>query len=241
MSDAFPVTHRSAVLRTRSLDPEERAGAFGAVVSLYWKPVYKYLRLRWRLAAPDAEDATQGFFARALEKNWFARYEPDRALFRTYLRTCLDGFVANERRDAARQKRGGGVSMVPLEFETAEGELRQVDVPADADPDAVFQHEWVRSLFTSAVDALQAQCRAEQKDVHFAVFEAYDLHGPEAAGRPTYAELAARHAIPVTSVTNYLAWARREFRTRVLASLRQVCTTEEEFRTEARAVLGVEP
>jgi len=241
MSDAFPSTHRSAVLRTRSLDPEERSRAFGAIVELYWKPVYKYLRLRWQVPAADAEDATQSFFARAFEKEWFARFEPGRARFRTYLRTCVDGFLANERRDAARQKRGGGVPLLRLEFESAEGELRHVEIPVDPDPDAVFQQEWVRSVFTAAVNALQAQCRAEDKLVHFAVFEAYDLHGADSPARPSYTELAARHGIPVTQVTNYLAWARREFRTRVLETLRQVCTSEDEFRAEARSVLGVEP
>lgn len=241
MSDAFPVTHRSAILRTRSLDPEERSRAFGAIIAVYWRPVYKYLRWRWGLAAVDAEDATQGFFARAMEKAWFARYDPAKARFRTYLRTCLDGFLANEQRDAARQKRGGGVAPLRLEFETAEGELQQVEIPVDADPDRVFQHEWVRSVFAAAVDALQTQCRDEDKDVHFALFDAYDLRGAEAPARPTYAELAASHAIPITQVTNYLAWARREFRARVLETLRQICTTEEEFRAEARAVLGVDP
>jgi RNA polymerase sigma factor (sigma-70 family) len=241
MADAFPSTHRSAVFRTRSRDPGERARAFDAIVALYWKPVYKYLRLRWRLSPEDAEDATQGFFARALEKELFARYDPERAKFRTFLRTGLDGFAANERRDAARQKRGGGTVRVPLQFETAEGELRQVEIPQEFDPDAVFQQEWVRSVFATAVEALHEHCRAQEKTIAFTLFERYDLDDTPGARRRTYAELAAELNLPVTQVTNHLAWARREFRRLVLDTLREVCTTEAEFRDEARAVLGVDP
>jgi hypothetical protein len=239
---AFPSTHRSAVLRARSADADERRLAFDALVSAYWKPVYKYLRLRWRLAPEDAEDRTQGFFARSFEKGDFARWEPSRGRFRTFLRACLDAYAANAHRDATRLKRGGGVQTVRLEFETAEGELTAHPVAAESlDPDALFQTEWIRSLFARAVDALQAHCAATGKDVQFALFEKYDLEGAEADRRPTYADLGREFALPVTQVTNYLAAARREFRRSVLDLLRDSCASDEEFRAEARAVLGVEP
>jgi RNA polymerase sigma factor (sigma-70 family) len=243
MSDApFPVTHRSAVLRARSTDAGERRAAFEALVRSYWKPVYKYLRLRWRLDVEDAEDTTQGFFARSFDKGDFARWEPARGRFRTFLRACLDAYAANARRDARRLKRGGGVQIVPLEFATAEGELREHPIAAEgADPDALFQAEWVRSLFTQAVEALQAHCAAADKSIQFELFEKYDLGTAESPQRLTYADLAAQTGLPVTQVTNHLAAARREFRRLVLELLRDVCTTEEEFRAEARAVLGVDP
>jgi RNA polymerase sigma factor (sigma-70 family) len=238
---AFPSTHRSAVLRARSDDPGERRRAFEALVRLYWKPVYKYLRLRWRLAPEDAEDRTQGFFARSFEKGDFARWDPARGRFRTFLRACLDAFASNEHRDARRLKRGGGVQVVPLEFETAEGELRSHPLAAAVDPDEIFQAEWVRSLFSQAVEALQAHCLAVGKEIQFELFEKYDLQGADAVRRPTYADLAAEAGLPVTQVTNHLAAARREFRRLVLELLREVCASDEEFRAEARTVLGVEP
>jgi RNA polymerase sigma-70 factor (ECF subfamily) len=241
MGDAFPSTHRSAVLRVRSTDADERNRAFEALVRSYWKPTYKYLRLRWQWSAEDAEDATQAFFARGWEKGEFARWEPARGRFRTFLRACLDAFAANRRRDAGRLKRGGAIQFVPLEFETAEGELRQQPVAAPSeDPDAIFHAEWVRSLFQDAVGALEEHYRAQGKDVQFELFEKYDLQpaGPEK--RPTHADLADSAGLPVTQVTNYLAAARRDFRRLVLEALREVCATEEEFRAEARAVLGAE-
>jgi hypothetical protein len=41
-------------------------------------------------------------------------------------------------------------------------------------------------------------------------------------------------------VTNYLAFARREFRRAVLAQLREMTGSEEEFQREAQTLLGVE-
>ena len=94
----------------RSARPDERRSAFDRLVTAYWKPVFKYVRLKWHATPEDAADLTQGFFLRAFEKDFFAGFDPSKARFRTYLRTCLDGFVANARKADARLKRGGGVT-----------------------------------------------------------------------------------------------------------------------------------
>src|SRR5262249_57887424 len=96
---------------------------YGAMVAVYWKPVYKYIRLKWRIPLDEAQDTTQEFFARAIEKSFFESYDASKARFRTFLRLCLDRFIANERKASARMKRGGGQAIVPLDFETAGGEL----------------------------------------------------------------------------------------------------------------------
>ena len=95
-SDRFPVTRLSAIIASSSANQEERTRAFEVLVSAYWMPVYKYVRIKWNKQSEDARDLTQGFFAEAIEKNFFGRYDPKKARFRTFLRTCLDGFVANE-------------------------------------------------------------------------------------------------------------------------------------------------
>ena len=69
----------------------------------------------------------------------------------------------------------------------------------------------------------------------------YDVDEAADAGRPTYATLAGETGLRVTDVTNQLAWARRAFREIVLARLREVCASDEEFRAEARDLLGVDP
>jgi len=236
----FPLTRRSVVRAAASGDPETRRRAFETLVAAYWKPVYKYLRLKWGAPEEDAEDLTQGFFARALEKGFFDRFDPGRARFRTYLRTCLDGFVANERKSAQRLKRGGGAEHVSLDFAGAEAELGRPAAP-EGDMEEYFRREWVRSLFGLAVEALRRRCAEAGKSVPFALFERYDLDGPDAERGPSYAELAREMGIPETQVTNHLAWARREFRRLVLEALEEATGSEEEFRAEARQLLGIDP
>jgi len=236
----FPATRWSVITAARGPDPEARRLAFEALVAAYWKPVYKYLRIRFRLDNEDAKDLTQGFFAVAFEKGFFDAYDPARARFRTFLRTCLDRFAANQRKAASRLKRGGQALLVPLDFEGAEGELKLQPADPGADLEALFRREWVRHLFGQAVEALRRHCAEGGKDVHFALFRRYDLDADEAETPPSYAELAEELAIPVTQVTNHLAWARREFRRLVLDTLRHVVGSEEEFRAEAREILGTD-
>ncbi len=238
---SFPATRRSVVLATGSPDAEVRERAFETLIAAYWKPVYKYLRLKWRSPREDAEDLTQGFFAQALEKGFLERFDPARARFRTYLRTCLDGFVANQKKAARRLKRGGGARLVPLDFEGAEGELAQHPIPDGLDLEEYFHREWVRSLFGLAVDALRQRLEAAGKGGHFTLFERYDLAADEPAGRPTYAQLGEELGLAPTQVTNHLAAARREFRRLVLEKLAEVTGSDQEYRSEARQLLGVEP
>ena len=130
-SGKFPLTRHSAMLQLRSDDAPTRTRAGEAIISSYWKPAYKYLRIQWHRSNEDAKDLTQGFFTQALEKGWLAAYEPSKGSFRSFLRTCLDGFVSHQDEAASRLKRGGGITTIPLDFETAEGELRELPVAGD--------------------------------------------------------------------------------------------------------------
>src|SRR5256885_15774088 len=105
------------VVAFRSEQPEVRGSAFDALVRAYWKPVFKYLRLKWHATPEDAADLTQAFFLRAFEKDFFASFDPSRARFRTYLRLCLDGFVSNARKADARLKRGGAVRLISIDVD----------------------------------------------------------------------------------------------------------------------------
>ena len=189
----------------------------------------------------DAQDLTQGFFTAAIEKNFFGRYDPSKAKFRTFLRTCLDGYVANEHKAAGRLKRGGGASILPLDFESAERELKVSPPLASNAMDDYFDREWVRSVFGLAVETLRAEMHTAGKESHFLLFQRYVLDEPDAVDKVSYRDLAAEFNVPVTSVTNYLAGARREFRRIVLDKLRELTATDDEFRREARALLGVDP
>jgi RNA polymerase sigma factor (sigma-70 family) len=239
-AERFPATHRTLVRAAASPDPAHRQQALHDLIAVYWKPVYKYLRVKWKLANEDAKDLTQGFFSQVLEKDMFGRFDPTRARFRTYVRLCADGYVARERQAAGRLKRGGGVQLQSLDFAAADGELAHQPLAVSTDPEAFFHQEWVRRLFGLAVEELRRECTAAGKDHQFALFERYDLNGPSQGERLTYAQLGQEFGLPATQVTNYLAATRRRFRTLVLERLRTVSGSEEEFRQEAQNLFGVD-
>jgi RNA polymerase sigma factor (sigma-70 family) len=240
----FPATRWSAIVAARSGDPAERARALDALLAAYWRPIYKYVRVRWGKSCDDAQDLTQDFFARLVEKNLLDGYDPARARLRTFLRACVDHVAANQARDRQRQKRGGGAQHLSLDFESAEGELKSLDPAVPPEMDEFLEREWARSVFSTGVERLRAELAAQNKSLYFEIFERYDLLDalPDGAEkRPTYPQLAAQLGLAATDVTNYLAFARREFRRIVLDFLRETTASDEEFRREARALLGADP
>jgi RNA polymerase sigma factor (sigma-70 family) len=217
----FPSTDLSLLAATHGEFPNQ---ALERIVALYWKPVYRFVRLKFRKSNEDAKDLTQSFFGTALEREFFRKFVSSRASFRTYLRMAVVGFAANDHLAEKRQKRGGDVQFEPLEDN---------DRVASQSAEEIFEHEWRRQLFSLALDDLRAHCETTGKKLQFCIFEEYDLAGSKDA---SYAELAARHGIAETSVTNHLAWARRMLRAFVTERLREVTSSEGELRKELRQV-----
>jgi hypothetical protein len=121
------------------------------------------------------------------------------------------------------RKRGGEVQFEPVEEQAG----------ATESPEQAFEREWRRQLFSLALDDLRAHSEECGKQIHFRIFEAYDL---AADARPSYAALAESHGIAETAVTNHLAWARRTLRTLVAERLRGVTSGEQELRKEVRHI-----
>ncbi|NUP12511.1 MAG: sigma-70 family RNA polymerase sigma factor [Polyangiaceae bacterium] len=238
-SDRFPTTRRSAIFALASDDPAERARSFERIAHAYYKPIYKYARVKWRKTSEEAEDIAQEFFARALKRGTFGAYDPSRARFRTFIRTCVDRFIVDDRRATRAVKRGGGIPSMQLDVADAEAELARASLPADAPLDDYFDAEWMRHLITMSVESLREECDRKRKQQHFRLFER--LHLEPQGETPSYAELAKETGISVMDVTNRLSYARREFRRIVLDTLREITATEEEFVSEAQAVLGIRP
>lgn len=244
----FPDTRHSAIVAVRSDDQEVRQRAFTTIVESYWKPVYKYIRIKWQASNEDAKDLTQGFFTTAIEKRYFDSYDSAKASFQTFIRTCLDRFIANQRKSEQRLKRGGGADHLSLDFSEAEDELFRQHHVSEVTPEGYFHREWVRSLFTLAIEDLRRHYAEKGSSVYFNLFELYDLREDDPAGedeakvmpKVSYSSLARDFDLSTMDVTNYLSAARREFRKTVLAKLRELTATEAEFKTEARTLLGVE-
>jgi len=238
--DRFPLTRRSVIEAARSIDAEERERAREALCAAYWKPIYKYIRLRWNRPKEEAQDLTQGFFVELLERELLEKFDPKKSRLRTYLRLCVDSLVMNEHKASRRQKRGGAIWHVPLDFAAAEEELGAtvMDPASIASPESLeefFEKEWIRSLFVLAVEDLRHLCIDRERERTFHLFEAYDLEGND---KITYDQLSHDYGISVTDVTNALAWARREFRRIALERLRELCASDEEFQREARSAFG---
>jgi RNA polymerase sigma-70 factor (ECF subfamily) len=174
------------------------------IPQMYWEPCRRYIAWRFRLSWEEAQDLTQGFFAMLLDQPLLERYDPARGPFRPYLRACLDQFVFKQQDRARAQKRGGAAVVVPITENVAASAER---------PDVIFEREWKRQMFALAIAALESQCLGTQHEIRFRIFADYDLADGQ---HPTYAELALRHGVDATTVTNHLAWARRELR-RLLA------------------------
>ncbi len=234
----FPATRFSIVGRMRADDPDVRARALDAFATTYWVPVARYVQFKWRLDPERAADLTQEFFARTLEQQALARFDPQRARFRTYVRLLVDGFVSNARKADHRLKRGGGVDPVPLEETLADGQMRTHEPLVVEDHDETFYREWVRALFEGAVEDLRAAATAAGRDVPFDVFRRYDLADLRGEPQPSYADVAAALGLTVATVTNHLAAMRRALRAHVLERLREATGSDDEFEVEAKRLLG---
>ena len=235
---AFPTTRGSVIAAAHDYDPERRRAALETLVTVYWRPVYTRLRLKWGAEPADAEDLTQEFFARAMERDFFGDYVPERSRFRTFLRVCLDRFASNARRADRRLKRGGGAILVPLDTASAERELGAAAVTDPEDADRWFDREWIRSLFEASVDALRRNTAGTPREIRYRVFLRHDIQPARDEERPSYREVADELGIPVTQVTNHLAWARRELRRLVLERLAVVAGSDAEVREEAEILFG---
>jgi RNA polymerase sigma-70 factor (ECF subfamily) len=195
--------------------------AMDQVIALYWKPVYRFVRIKFQKSNEDAKDLTQGFFASALQRNFFARFDPAKASFRTYIRMAVERYAANQHAAENRQKRGGAV-----EFETVEDQ----EIATES-PELEFDREWRRQLFFLALDDLRAHCKQSGKHVQFGIFEDYDLTDGD---RLSYSDMAIKYGIPESTVNNHLAWARRTLRAFITERLRGTTSGARELHEEMR-------
>ncbi|MBC8164634.1 MAG: sigma-70 family RNA polymerase sigma factor [Bryobacteraceae bacterium] len=193
---------------------------------MYWQPCLRYVQLRFR-CNEEAQDLVQGFFTALLEQKILAHYDAERGPFRPYLRACLDQFVLKHLERNRREKRGGRATLIPLENDA-------LLAARDDNPEEIFHREWQRHMFTLAVEELRQLCAVTDRNLRYELFAAYDLAEEP---RPSYADLAGANDLPVTTVTNHLAWARRELRRLLEARLGTLSNSDTEPRRELRSLL----
>ena len=175
----FETTHWSIVRAAGSESTGRSRDALAHLCSTYWEPLYGYLR-RQGHSAEDAEDLTQGFFTRVLEKGVLRAADPQRGRFRAFLLASLRHYTANERAHAQAQKRGGATPALPLEFDVAE--QRYLAEPHDAaTPETIFDRRWALTVLSRTLATLGAESRRRGKGQ---VFDALKDHLVAPEGRP---------------------------------------------------------
>jgi len=154
----FVTTHWSVVVCAGRSDTTRARDALGKLCQTYWPPLYAYVR-RVGQSPEDAQDLTQEFFARLLERNTFAQADPERGRFRSFLLASLKNFLVSEWEKARAQKRGGRAQIIPLQLDTAETRCARLVAPGDT-PDRAFDRQWALAL----LDAVLGRLRREYTD-----------------------------------------------------------------------------
>lgn len=233
-SKEFPLTTAGFLEEVRRFGPENPKGV-EELCRRYWKPVYLFIRVAWAKTNEDAKDLTQAFFAWVMQGDVLSRYRSGQAAFRTFLKALVRRFVADERKAAGRQKRGGGAGFVSFDEEAP----RLEDVVADAraaDPEKVFDQAWLVSVMKYAVAAVRDRLLKEGREAHFRIFEETDLRGgPDG---PSSAELGRKFGLTDRQVRNILITVRRQLREEIRSELARQTGSPEEFQEEWNALLG---
>jgi RNA polymerase sigma-70 factor (ECF subfamily) len=182
----FPTTRLSLVAAAGGQDTQSR-DALATLCQVYWYPLYAYIR-RQGHTADQANDLTQGFVARLLEKNTVRKFRRERGRFRSFLIASLKNFLANESEMARAQKRGGGLAPVSLE-NIRSGETRYRLEPRDhLTPERIFEKQWALALLDRAMARLREEFAQAGKSAQFEALRGYLSGGSEIR----YGELAAR-------------------------------------------------
>lgn len=160
----FCTTHWTIVLAAGDPSAPNAQEALAELCRAYWHPVYVYVRRRGH-ASHDAEDLTQEFFARLLEKNYLEGLNRDGGKFRSFLLTAVKRFLANQWEYAQAKKRGGGVSIIRLDQHDAESRYRFE--PSDSlTPEALFDRRWAFAVLERVMERLKAEhCAAGKAEL----------------------------------------------------------------------------
>src|SRR5262245_59176730 len=162
----FTTTHWSVVLSARDHSSPVAQIALEQLCRAYWYPLYAHARRRGH-DHHSAEDLTQEFFARLVDKQWLNSVAPEKGRFRTFLLAALDHFLATEWRKNQALKRGGGRAIVSLD-ETKTGEERFArEVSSQTAPERAFDKLWATTVLEQAMSRLQQEFSKRGKAVHF--------------------------------------------------------------------------
>ena len=171
-SPQFCTTHWSDVLTAGDTRSPQATAALGKLCRAYWYPLYAHVRRRGH-GPDDAQELTQGFFARLLERNALAAVSPQKGKFRSFLLAAMNHFLANEWDRARAAKRGGGQLLLSLNG-TRMGEERFLREPAsEAVAQQTFDRAWALTLLDQALRRLEGEFAEAGKALHYGEWKVF--------------------------------------------------------------------
>ncbi len=229
----FATTRWSLVMTAGQRQDPDSDEALAALCTAYWHPVYAFVRSRGH-AREDAEDLTQGFFARVLEKNYLGAARRESGRFRSFLLTALKFYLANEKERLATAKRGGGVPHLPLVFEEGE-EIWSRETSRSLTPERVFERRWALSLLERALSALRREYQRLGKEPLFDGAKGYLVGGDV---RRPYREVAGDLEMTEGAVKVAVHRLRRRYGELLRREIAQTVVRPEETEEELRHLLS---
>ena len=231
---SFVTTHWSVVLAARAPDAPQAAAALAELCRTYWYPLYAFVRRKGH-SPHDAQDLTQAFFARLLEKNYVAQVDRERGRFRTYLLAALTHFLADEWDKARRLKRGGDREIIS--FDAASAEERYRLEPIDQlDASKLYERRWVTTLFDKVLARLEQEFRDSGKGELFDGLKSSLL--AEDSGS-SYAELGSPMGLTEDAVKQAVHRMRRRYRELFREEIAQTVAGPGEVEDELKHLFAV--
>ena len=230
----FATTHWSVVLSARDPQSSQSAAALEKLCRAYWYPLYAYVRRRG-YSPEDAQDLTQEFFARLLEKNWIAHADQSRGRFRSFLLLVMKRFLAVEWHKAHAQKREGSRRYLPLPLDTAE--TRYAREPVDtATPEQAFEKQWALTLLETVLSQLRMDYEQDGRGRLFEALKPCLLGSRELQ---PYAELAAALEMSEGAVKVAVHRLRERYRERLKAEIANTVASPADAAAELRHLFRV--
>jgi RNA polymerase sigma factor (sigma-70 family) len=233
-SPVFATTHWSVVLATRESDAPRATVALERLCTVYWYPLYAYLRRRGH-PDHDAQDLTQGFFAQLLERGSIQKAEREKGRFRSFLLASLNYFVADVRDRAAASKRGGGRELFSLDAEDAENRYRLEPVDG-RNPERIFEQRWAMTLLDQVLARLAQEFTQSGKRELFERLQPLLIEETEVK---TYAEIGREAGLTEEAVKKAVQRMRRRYHQLFREEIAHTVATPEEVEDELRHLCGV--
>jgi RNA polymerase sigma-70 factor (ECF subfamily) len=233
-SPQFTTTHWSVVLAAGHSSVPGAQEALEKLCHTYWFPLYAFAR-RQGNSPEDAQDLTQEFFSRLLEKNYLAKADPERGKFRTFLLRSLKNFLVNEWKRAGRLKRGGGLEFLSIDADAAEDRYA-AEAPDESNPDAEFERRWAVTLIEQVLIALHQEFNEADKVRLFEELKGF-IWGAQSAA--SYAEIARHVNLSEGSVKVAVHRLRQRFRELLRAEVAHTVARPEDIDGELRYLISV--